>query len=59
MPKAKSKRIVRVSALLPEDLYMKLRRAAFDNGLSGNAIMKDALAFHLKELSARRKGGKR
>jgi len=35
--------IVRVSALLPRDLHRKLRRAAFENGLSGNRILKDAL----------------
>ena len=42
--------IVRVSALLPKDLHHKLRRAAFEHGLSGNQILKDALEAHLKRI---------
>lgn len=58
MKKTPEPKIVRVSALLPRDLHRKLRRAAYMNGISGNAILKDALTAHLKALGARRKGGK-
>ena len=53
-PKSASE-IVRVSALLPKDLHHRLRKAAFEHGMSGNQILKDALIAHLKAM----KGGPR
>ena len=50
--------IVRVSALLPRDLHRRLRRAAFENGLSGNQILNDALEEHLRRLRRTRRGNR-
>lgn len=54
--------IVRYQALIPKELHDQLRRVAFENGLSGTSIVRDALRRELaryENTKANRATGKR
>ena len=59
-PQGKAERgTVRINAILPVEMYERLRRVAYEDRRAQTAIMRDALERYLADRNRKRKGGTR